>query len=137
MIIDTYLTALKNEHSLKNKEKIKELEDRLEQISSEKHRLSILIAKGCEPVSFRAKTLELDAEANNLRAELTQLQGDPAQMKATLALRDQLIVWKKRLSDEFPAQLFSRIVDHAVVRTSAEIEFHLKCGLVLTESYGG
>lgn len=137
VIIDTYLTALKNEHSLKNKEKIRELQNRLELISSEKHRLSILSAKGCEPVSFRAKTLELDAEANDLCAELMQLQGDPAQVKATLALRDQLTVWKKRLTDEFPSQLFSRIVDHAVVRTSAEIEFHLKCGLVLTESYGG
>ena len=66
-----------------------------------------------------------------------QLQADPAQVKATLALRDQLNGWKKRLTDEFPAQLFSRIVDHAVVRTSVEVEFHLKCGLVLTESYGG
>ena len=127
---------MKNEHSLKNKEKIRELQNRLELISSEKHRLSILIAKGCEPVSFRVKTLELDAEANNIRAELMQLQGDPAQVKAALALRDHLTVWKKRLTDDFPAQLFSRIVDHAVVRTSVEIEFHLKCGLVLTENYG-
>ena len=136
-ILDAYLAALRNEYSLKHKEKIRELQKRLEQISSEKNRLSVLIAKGCEPVSFRAKTLELDAEANNLRAELAQLQGDPAQVKAARALREQLAIWKRRATDEFPEQIFARIVDHAVVRTSVEVEFHLKCGMTLTESYGG
>ena len=136
VIIDAYLTAIRNEHSLKHKEKTRELQDRMEQISTEKRRLSILIAKGCEPVSFRARTLELDAEANNIRADLAQVQGDPVQVKATLALRDQLTVWKKRKTEEFPDQIFARIVDHAVVRTAVEVEFHLKCGLVLTEAYG-
>ena len=137
VIFDAYLTALRNEHSLKHDEKIRELRARLDAISGEKTRLSLLIAKGCEAVSFRSKTLELDAEANSLRAELAQLQGDPAQVKATMALREQLAVWKKRTEDEFPEQIFARTVEHAVVRTAAEIEFHLKCGMVLTEVYGG
>mgnify|MGYP002626326751 CR=1 FL=1 len=89
----TYLALEKAYKSGKVKEeKIRELQKRLEQISSEKNRLSVLIAKGCEPVSFRAKSLELDAEANNLRAELAQLQGDPAQVKAARALREQLAI---------------------------------------------
>ena len=135
VIFEIYLTALKNEHSIKQRKKIQELKTRLNQISSEKNRLSILIAKGCEPVSFRAKKLELEAEYSQLLNELEQLQRDPAQMKVTQELREQLDAWKKRKTDGFPEKIFARIVDFAIVRTSVEIEFHLKCGMVLTEVY--
>ena len=137
VIFEIYLTALKNEHSIKQRKKIQELKTRLNQISSEKNRLSILIAKGCEPVSFRAKKLELEAEYSQLLNELEQLQRDPAQMKVTQELREQLDAWKKRKTDGFPEKIFARIVDFAIVRTSVEIEFHLKCGMVLTEVYSG
>ncbi len=133
-VVDTYLMALRNEHSLRHRDRIKEYEDRLEKISVEKHRLTVLISKGCgEPVSLRRKTLELDAEANDIRAELALLSGDPVQVNAAMNLKERLAEWKKQRTDEFPGRLFTDIVDHAVVRTAVEVEFHLKCSMVLTE----
>ena len=104
----------------------KPLEEELKRILEEKHRLSLLLSKGCgEPVSYIQKTIELEAKENEVRAQMRDDRFMPMG-----ELEKALNAWKKGAE---PDDIFGTICDGAVVKAGEYVEFHLRCGLMLTE----
>ena len=128
-ILTGYIEDLRAEEAEGNEEMIVSLEEELKTVESEKHRLSLLLSKGCgEPVSYRKKLLEIEARLNEIRAELKALHGDSEKTGAV----KELIGMLKRGTDD-PDVFFTQICDGASVKTGEYVIFHLKCGLDLKE----
>lgn len=131
LILDAYIEDLREEGSRENAKAIEETERKLNTVKAEKHRLSLLLSRGCgEPVSFRRKMLELEQAENTLNAELSSLQGDSPAIRWTERLKATLEEWRKGGD---PDAFFTEVCDSAVVKTGEYVEFQLKCGLKLRE----
>lgn len=132
LILDTYEDGLREEESKENKEAIRELKEKLKTVEDEKHRLSLLLRKGCgEPVSFYQKAMELEARESSLRMEINALQGDSDTVRMIGELREAVRSWNQ---DADPDAFFTVVCDGAEVMSGEYVEFHLKCGLRLRES---
>lgn len=132
-ILDGYIEDLRIEEAQGKEAEIETIKDQLNKVADEKHRLSLLLSRGCgEPVSFRLKLLELENRGNELNGELQFLQWDSPAIRWTEKLKASLDAWKKDNSD--PDEFFSEVCENAEVMTGKYVDFTLKCGLKLREA---
>lgn len=85
-----------------------------------------LMAAGCG----ESAALKLNA----LRARADALQPRPP--SPALQMMDELAQAARSRAEHTPDALFEATVDHAVVTTGQVVEFHMKCGMVMTELLG-
>ena len=131
-VLDVYIEDLRSEEAKGKEAEIALLNEKLKTVTDEKHRLSLLLSRGCgEPVFFRQKMMELEQTESFLNGELMTLQGDSPAIRRTKSLKDALSAWKRDNSD--PDAFFTEVCDSAVVMTGGYVEFNLKCGLKLRE----
>lgn len=132
IIFDTYVSCLRQEEARQNSAALEALNAELNKILDEKFRLTLLISKGCgEPVFFKQKLVELEAQENAIRYEVMQKSGDSMTFRAVSDAKESLKAWKR---DGNLDAAFTRIVESATVKTGNYVTFNLKCGIKLTES---
>jgi hypothetical protein len=156
LILDAYAEALRQEAQCssdgetENGRRSKEdLNRQLNEITQERHRLTLLLSKGCgEPVSFHQKMRVLDTRESKIRLALSQ--DEAPLIREVEDLRAALNDWKKQMVTEEGEQIngqrntgseavdvfFTRVADGATVKTRESVTFHLKCGIHLTETLG-
>lgn len=152
IILDAYVEALEQEAQCDSGDGLQsaeELNRQLNEITQERHRLTLLLSKGCgEPVSFHQKLMVLDAKESEIRLKLRQ--GDTPMVREVEDLRTALNEWKRLMvtdegdqktvhsgtGSEAADAFFTRIADAATVNTGESVTFHLKCGMKLTETLG-
>ena len=134
IIFDAYVSRLRQEEAEGNDEALERLNSEINQILSEKNRITLLISKGCgDPVSFRKRFVELEARENELRCKVSEMSGDSMTLHAVAEARNAIGKWKK---DGDLDKIFTAIVDTATVKTGEYVTFNLKCGMKLTEPLG-
>ena len=156
LILDAYAEALRQEAQCssdgetENGRRSKEdLNRQLNEITQERHRLTLLLSKGCgEPVSFHQKMMVLDAMESEIRLELSQ--DEAPLIREVEDLRTALNDWKRQMVTEEGSHknehtdtgsetvdgFFTRVADGATIKTGESVTFHLKCGMKLTETLG-
>lgn len=151
LILDAYAEALGQDTQCGadgERLSVEALNRKLNGIAQERHRLTLLLSKGCgEPVTFHQKLMELDARESEIRLELSR--GETPMVREVEDLRTALNDWKRLMVTDEDDQrsvcgnmdsgtadaFFTRIVDGATVKTGESVTFRLKCGMKLTETF--
>lgn len=151
LILDAYAEALGQDTQCGadgERLSVEALNRQLNGIAQERHRLTLLLSKGCgEPVTFHQKLMELDARESEIRLELSR--GETPMVREVEDLRTALNDWKRLMVTDEDDQrsvcgnmdsgtadaFFTRIVDGATVKTGESVTFRLKCGMKLTETF--
>ena len=123
--LETAFTTMMNKLIFGRKEVLQTLLDNLT-TQSHKSRLSRIdvVERTLNEMQERI-TAERDQLKSEINGELTK----------TESLRDLIrFTGKSEMLSDFDAGLFERFVDHAVVSSRTELEFHLKCGMKVKET---
>ena len=135
LILEAYEREINWEGGKKNRKRILEIDAKLKKINEEKERLSLLISKGCgEPVFYKRKLAELDAQENALKDELDVLREEPPEFEQIRILRKNLNVWEKGDRILFPEEMFTALIEQGTVKKAGTIVFRFRCGLELEEA---
>ena len=134
-IIDEYVKALTKDYASHNSERIMECRIVLEQLREKLRRYELLSSRDSSDMNvYRIKALELSMQITELESEIYLLENDPLTASEIKVLREALALWSDNLCEEFPEDMFLRIVEHVVVKTNDYAEFSLKCGMVFRET---
>ena len=119
-----------------NENEIKELETLMEQNTEQRTTLGILLSKGYLDRPVYQKSLNsLEQDYDNLAGQRDMLLKVDAESSEMLAQVQKLIAFLKKTEkiSEYSEELFDAHVDTIKVLSREEIQFNLRCGLVLTE----
>lgn len=125
------------EMSMADKEgEIKELEMLMEQNTEQRTTLGVLLSKGCLDRPVYQKSLNsLEQDYDNLAGQRDMLLKVDTESSEMLAQVQKLIAFLKKNEEisEYSEELFDTHVDTIKVLSREEIQFNLRCGLVLAE----
>lgn len=142
LVLDNYIEEVHLMEKQKHLERDLDLQKRLQENIDTRHRLMQLLSKECiEPILHKQKMIELEIEAAQIREELNELKDSEYLTEGARAFRrfvnkwgeegERIPVGAKRL---FPEEAFAEHVEKVVVFARLRFAFHLKCGLVFSES---
>ena len=135
-ILIPFEKALKEMSVADNGDKLKDLELQMEQNMEQRTTLSSLLNKGYLDRPVYLKSLNaLVQDYDNLVMQRDMLLRVDSESYEMLAQVQELIAFLKKTKkiEEYSEELFDAHVDTIKVLSREEIQFNLRCGLVLTE----
>ena len=136
-VLQTLLDNLTTQSHKSRLSRIDVVERTLNEMQERRRNLTSIMTKGyLDPATFTRESNEIMVETEKLTAERDQLKSEiNGELTKTESLRDLIrFTGKSEMLSDFDAGLFERFVDHAVVSSRTELEFHLKCGMKVKET---
>jgi hypothetical protein len=136
VVLEDLRDRIREEGNRGNLRRINEIEQMLEKNVERQQTLTTLMTQGyVDPAFFTKESNEIATETDRLKAEKEQLGKEVTGNLHKMDELDDLIRYgaHARPAPGFNGDLVFRFLDHATLQSRAEITFHLKCGLSLTE----
>lgn len=124
---DWYVQETEKQEEDLHRKRLEEIQKKSEQNTEKRHRLALLLSKGCvEPVFYKQEMAKLEAEAAVLKEEKNSPQGNSLSRE----FRRYVHGFK---GEGFDPDGFEKHVEKVVVESRTRFTFELTCGLRLTE----
>lgn len=128
--------ALKNQSNKANLLELDGISQKIDENLQQRQVLTQLLTKGLiDPAVYTKENNQLVQAASELSAQQERLSQSINNGMAETESLDELLRYtsKKKMLSEFDPEFFEKFVDKVVIRNRSEAEFHLRCGLLLTE----
>lgn len=135
-VLEDLRVRIREEGNRGNLRRINEIEQMLEKNVERQQTLTTLMTQGyVDPAFFTKESNEIATETDRLKAEKEQLGKEVTGKLHKMDELDDLIrhAAHAQPAPDFNGDLVFRFLDYATLQSRAEITFHLKCGLSLTE----
>ncbi len=135
-LLKLFCIMLESNEKKKSPDEVMEINMMLEELSERKVTLKQLLAQGLiEPGMYKQEFNEAVIEIERLMKKKDSVRHKKDSGTEHLMSAKELLAYteKAEMLKEFDGEVFERFCDHIVVKNQEEIEFHLKCGLNLTE----
>ena len=136
ILLEPYVIKLRKSSNAEISAQILIIQQRADNISAEKDKLTTLCAQELIDIVFYNQEINrLSKIAAGYKKELRALEEKDSEENNTLREAEKLLKFTEssEMLDEFIPEIFTEFVQHIKVNSRTQITFVLKCGLELTE----